>query len=210
MRKLLPLILLLTLGALCPAQTLKAKASGGHTVTLQGCVDSNPAASFNFYRGTVAGQESTTALNPTPLATCSYVDATVLGNTTYYYVAKAYLASASPPLSGPSNEVTAVVPPDAQPAAPTGLTLGPVAQNHVPLQWNAPPPQNGYAVVAYEILRGTKPALPAPAIIGIVPSSVTAWMDGSCSKCYYAVRSMTIKGQLSFVLSGMSNIVGPS
>lgn len=190
--------------------TVKATA-GGHSVTLQGCVSTTPGVSFNFYRGTAAGAESTTALNPTPLATCSWTDSTVVGNTTYYYVAKAYLASAAPPgLSGPSNEVTAAVPYDALPNAPTGLSLGTVARNNVPLFWNAPAAQGGYAVVAYEVLRAYTPALSAPALVAILPSSATAWSDGSCSNCYYAVRSMTIKNALSIVLSPNSNIVGPS
>lgn len=233
MRKILLCSLLLLFGAVCAATQTQSPApaagpesrimratvnagAGTHSVTLQGCVDTTPGVSFNFYRGTVPTSggvyfESTTPLNATPLAACSFVDTTVLGNTTYYYVAKAYLATAAPPgLSSPSNEVAAVVPPDPTPNAPTGLSLGTVAQNKVPLQWNAPANQGGYVVVAYEVLRGSKPTLPAPAIIAIVPNSTLAWTDGSCSKCYYAVRSMTIKTAESFVLSPMSNIVGPS
>lgn len=210
--------LFLGFAALCAAAPVPAGEglsasvkAGTHSVTLQGCVDGTPNVSFNFYRGSSPGGESSVALNPTPLATCNFVDTTVVGNTTYYYVAKAYLATATPPgLSGPSNEVTAVVPPDPAPNAPTGLSLGTVSKTNVPLFWHAPGAQNGYAVIAYEVLRGSKPTLPAPAIVAILPSSVTAWNDGGCSKCYYEVRSMTIKSALSVVLSGPSNIVGPS
>lgn len=223
---LLFLMTFLSLGALCaaapvpssPAGRLTADVdkdvkagSGTHTVTLQGCVDTTPNVGFYFYRGTAAGQESATALNATPAATCTFVDVTVIGNTTYYYTAKAYLSTAAAPgLSTASNEVVAVVPPDPAPAAPTGLSLGTVAENSVPLKWNAPASQEGYVVVAYEVLRGAKATLPSPAIVAIVPSSMLAWSDGSCSGCYYAVRSMTIKSADSFVLSARSNIVGPS
>lgn len=220
MRKML-CILFFGLSALCAAAhsaptgaglaaKVNATASGGHSVTLQGCASTTPGVSFNFYRGSAPGLETSVALNASPSAACNFVDTTVVGNTTYYYVAKAYLATASPSLSGPSNEIMAAVPPDAQPNAPTGLTLGTVARNNAPLLWGPPASQNGYVVVAYEVLRGNRPTLPSPAIIAIVPSSTTAWTDGSCSKCYYAVRSMTIKTAKSFTLSPMSNIVGPS
>jgi hypothetical protein len=185
---------------------------GVHSVTLQGCTDATSGVSFNFYRGSSAGSESTTPLNSTPQATCSFVDTTVAANTTYYYIAKAYLATAAPPgLSGPSNELTVTIPPDPTPAAPTGLGLGTVAKNDVPLHWGPPPAQGGYIVVAYEVMRGTAPTLPGPAIVAILPSATTAWIDdGGCTKCYYAVRSMTIKEASSIVLSPLSNIVGPA
>jgi len=220
------LALMLALGVSALSQTKPAPAKpaakqpkaglnyrlGTHSVTLQGCTDATAGVSFNFYRGTSAGAESTTPLNATPQATCSFVDTTVVANAVYYYTAKAYLATAAPPgLSGPSNEITVTIPPDATPPAPTGLALGTVAKNDVPLQWGAPPADGGYIVVAYEVMRGTAPTLPNPAIVAILPSSTMVWEDtGGCTKCYYAVRSMTIKEAASIVLSPLSNIVGPA
>src|SRR5580692_1766072 len=122
-------------------------------------------------------------------------------------VAKAYLSTATPPgLSGPSNEVSGTTPADAAPAAPTGLSVGTISENKIPLQWNAPQKQPGYDVVAYQIMRGTQPTLPSPALIGIVPEWTLAYTDTGCNKtCYYEVKSYTIEADNKFMASTPSN-----
>jgi len=187
---------------------LGARATGPHTIAVGGCADTTSGVSYNFYIGTTAGAESTTPSNPLPLTTCSYTFSGLTGLTTYYMTVKAYLATASPSLSGPSNEVNATTTADAQPAAPTGLTVGTVAGNRIPLMWKAPQKQTGYDVVAYEIKRGTNPTLPGGSLIGIVPEWTLSYTDNGCTKtCYYEVESYTIEADNKYVLSPPSNVV---
>ena len=189
-----------------------AAAASAHSVTLQGCTSTTPGVQFNFYRGTTPGGEMATAINPTPQATCLWTDTTVVGLATYYYTAKAYCATCvngGVGLSGPSNEVQAVIPSDPQPAAPTGLTLGTVAKNSVPLLWQPMSPQGGYTPVGYYVMRGTSPTLPNPGRIAIVPQWQPNYTDKNChGTCYYAVRAYDIgTNGNSFVTSASSNVV---
>jgi hypothetical protein len=187
-----------------PKRGLVATALGSHSIQLSGCADTTPNVTFNFYQGTAAGQESTTAINSTPQATCSFVAAGLTGLTTYYFVAKAFCSTCSTQLSNPSNEINVTTPADPQPAAPTGLTGSDISQNHVPLKWQAPVSQNGYTPVAYELFRG-KTKSPT-ALISILPSSTTSYVDTKCTlPCYYGIKSYDITG-MKFELSPISNI----
>lgn len=99
-------------------------AQAKHKVTLSFTAPTGTGITgYNMYRGTTAGGESTTPLNSVPFTTTTYVDTTVVALTQYFYVVKAVCASCIPSLSGPSNEVSATVPADGQPPAPTGLVL---------------------------------------------------------------------------------------
>ncbi|HEX4145463.1 MAG TPA: fibronectin type III domain-containing protein [Pirellulales bacterium] len=66
-------------------------------------------AGYNVYRGTVAGGESATPINGSPLSATatSYTDTTALAGTTYYYVVKAINGSA---ISLASNEAGVAMP----------------------------------------------------------------------------------------------------
>src|SRR5580704_1402206 len=162
-KKLLPVILLTTLvSAQVKAHTKTKRTATGssHSVSLT-CTENTPNTTFNFYRGTVSGQESTTPLNSTPTATCAYTDTNVTALTTYYYTVKAYLSTATPPgLSPASNEVSAVIPGDPAPAAPV-LSVGTVAKNDVPLNWTVPS-QPGIQVSSFNIFRCQLPKCPKP------------------------------------------------
>lgn len=170
---------------------------------------STDATGYYFYRGIASGQESSVALNAgTPSATCSYDDTTVAGNTTYYYVAKTYCATCGTSLSVASNEISTTTPADAQPNPPTGLTLGPVSRNSVPLLWQPPVAQSGYGVSSYQVFRGLQATMLNPVRIGIVNSNQLSYIDKHCrSICYYYVKAQDIFSQTSYVLSGPSNIV---
>ena len=74
-----------------------------------------PADSYNVYRGTATGQESTTPLNSTPLTATTYTDTTVEPGT-YFYVVKSV---ANGVLSPVSNEASAVI----LPQPPTNLVV---------------------------------------------------------------------------------------
>jgi hypothetical protein len=175
------------------------------------CTDSDSAGvtGYFFYRGTVSGGESSTALNTTPTVPCAYIDLTVLGATTYFYNARSYCPTCTPTLStSASNEAEAIVPANGAPDPPTGLTVGTIVGTNVPLKWTAPPVQVGYNAIATEILRGSTPTLPGPGIVGIVPASATSFTDPDCPRtCYYEIKSYDIQSDAKFVLSPPSNIV---
>jgi hypothetical protein len=158
-----------------------------HSVTLGGCTDTAAGVQFNFYKGTASGGESATALNASPLATCSYTDTAVTALQTYWYVAKAYLSTASPSLSGPSNEVSATIPADAQPPAPTGLTVETVTENRVPLKWT---PVNLQGI-SYDVFRGVEPKLPDPKQLasGLTAASYVDTKPVKGQTRYYGVKS---------------------
>jgi len=176
------------------AQPLTATATP-HSVTLGGCTDVTAGVSFNFYKGTTPGGESSTPLNASPSATCSYVDTAVTALSTYYYVARAYLATASQNLSGPSNEVTATIPADSQPQPPTGLTVGPISQNQVPLQWQAPVEPPGVVLDAYLVMRGGEKTLPSPTQIATTRATNYTDSNPLPGKHFYAVKTkVTVNG----------------
>jgi len=189
---------------------LGAKATGPHSAILSWTASTTSSVTgYYVYQGTASGQESTTALNPTPVACCSYTVTGLTGLTTYYWNAKAYSPTATAPgLSVASNEATATTPADSAPNPPTGLSVGTVSENHVPLKWNAPTTQTGYVAIATEIFRGSQLGMTSPSLVGIVPASVTTYTD-TCSKfpCYYEAKSDTIYEDTKFVLSAASNIV---
>jgi fibronectin type 3 domain-containing protein len=79
-------------------------------------VGGDPATSYVISRATVqAGPFTTIGTSTLP----AYVDSTVVGGNTYYYEVEAVNAGGE---SGPSNEVTAVIP-VSLPAVPTGLAV---------------------------------------------------------------------------------------
>ena len=186
----------------------------GHTVNLT-CTPSTSAGvtGYNFYQGATKGAESSLPLNSTPTSTCSWIDGTVIGTNTYWYVARAYCPTCNPQLSVASNEVgPEVIPPDAAPAPPTGLSVGAITDNIVPLFWNTPPAQSGYDVLATEIFRGSSPALPNPPRIATVPGWIHAFTDrvgcgASKAVCYYEAKNLSLFQNNGFMLSLPSNIV---
>lgn len=109
--------------------TPQTGSGGTHTVSLT-CTTSPTigVTGYNFYR-TVTSGTGYNKLTASPVSSCSYTDTTVLGSTTYFYVATAICPTCSPSESAFSNEATAVVPPNPQPQPPTGLSVTSVAKN---------------------------------------------------------------------------------
>ena len=93
-----------------------AATAGSGQVALTWSSTSN-AATYNVYRGTSAGGESTTPIT-TGLTGTSYTDTSVTNGTTYYYKVAAVNAAGT---SGQSNEASAT------PPAAGGSTSGPVS-----------------------------------------------------------------------------------
>jgi hypothetical protein len=103
---------------------LRLLLPSNHQVTLNWNPSTTPQVSYFVYRGPTSGGELTQSLNTsgvvlgcTNSTSCTFVDTTVSGGQTYYYIAKAFDGIN---FSVASNEVVAVVP--LNPA--TNLTLG--------------------------------------------------------------------------------------
>ncbi len=163
--------------------------------------------SYNFYRSTTTGTGYVIVGSAT---TCSYTDTTVTFGTTYYYVATSVntltCPSGSVCESADSNQATATIGANPVPNPPTGLTVGTIVSNNIPLQWNAPIPQQGVTVNAYTVWRGGNPTLPSPSKIATV--TATAYNDGGCKLklCYYEVKATDTVNKKQ-VITGPSNIV---
>jgi hypothetical protein len=104
---------------------------------------STGATSYNVYRGTTSGGESTTAL--ATVTGTTYTDSTVANGTTYYYKVAAVNSAGTSPLS---SEVSATPQPSI-PAAPTGVSAtGGNAQ--VSVAWSA-----STGATSYNLYRST-------------------------------------------------------
>lgn len=143
-----------------------------HSVDLKWDAQAQPV---NAYRGTTAGGESATALNPAPLTGTTFTDTTVAPGTTYFYILRTVAGTV---LSNPSNEVKAIIPPNA-------VVLTPSA---VGLTWNALAGVTGYNV--YRSL--TSGSYGAP-LNGATPVTGTTYQDKTATlglTYFYVVRSV--------------------
>ena len=163
--------------------------------------------SYNFYRSTTSG---TGYVILGSSATCAYTDTTVNFGTTYYYVATSINTATCPSgsvcESADSNQASATIGSNPVPNPPTGLTVGTIVSNNIPLQWNAPAPQQGIVVNAYTVWRGGNPSLPSPSKIATI--TATAYADKGCTLklCYYEVRATDTVNKKQ-VVTAPSNIV---
>lgn len=98
-----------------------------HDITLTWTPGDANAATYNVYRGTTAGGEGSTPLTSgvapsclaaTSIVTCSYVDTSVVGGTTYYYTVTAVEDGVESPSSNEASAKAVVVP-----RAPAGLKV---------------------------------------------------------------------------------------
>ena len=92
-----------TVNAANPAAPTGLSAKAGNATVALSWTASAGATSYNFYRGTTAGGESTTAL-ATGITTTTYTDSTAVNNTTYYYKVAAVNEAGTSPMS---NEASA-------------------------------------------------------------------------------------------------------
>jgi hypothetical protein len=92
-----------TVNAANPAAPTGLSAEAGNATVALSWTASAGATSYNVYRGTTAGGESTTAL-ATGITTTTYTDSTAVNNTTYYYKVAAVNEAGTSPMS---NEASA-------------------------------------------------------------------------------------------------------
>jgi fibronectin type 3 domain-containing protein len=127
-----------------PAAPTGLTATPGNATVALSWTASSGATSYNVYRGTTAGGESTTAI-ATGVTTASYTDSTAANGNKYYYKVAAVNGGGASALS---NEASAT-PEPAAPAAPTGLTAT-AGNATVLLTWTA-----SAGAASYNVYRGT-------------------------------------------------------
>ena len=126
-----------------PAMPSNLTATAGNASVVLSWTASAGATSYNVYRGTTAGGESTTAL-ATGITTTTHTDTTAANGTKYYYKVAAVNGGGTSTLS---NEASAMPEPPI-PAAPTGLTAT-AGNASVSLSWTA-----STGAASYNVYRG--------------------------------------------------------
>jgi fibronectin type 3 domain-containing protein len=164
--------------------------AGNATVTLNWGVVSG-ATSYNIYRGTTAGGESTTPI-ATGITAATYNDTGLTNGTTYYYKVAGVNGGGT---SGLSNEASAK-PEPTLPIAPTGLTAT-AGNASVTLNWSVVS-----GATSYNIYRGTASGGESPTAIATGVTAAT-YIDTAVTNnttYYYKVAAVNSGGT-----SGMSN-----
>lgn len=113
--------LLLTLAIYCLLGASPSHAQGQHSVVASWMPSTTPSVTYNVYRGTAADMETSSPLNPMPVAALTFTDTTVKGGTTYFYVVRSFDGISE---SVNSNEVLAVIPADLPPPPPPKYAPG--------------------------------------------------------------------------------------
>ncbi len=152
---------------------------------------SSGATSYNVYRGTAAGGESTTPI-ATGITSTSYTNSGLANGTPYYYKVAAVNAGGT---SGYSNEATAT-PQLSAPPPPTGLTAT-AGNAQVGLNWTA-----STGATSYNVYRGTAAngESSTPVATGITTTSYTNSGLTNGTPYYYKVAAVNAGGT-----SGYSN-----
>jgi fibronectin type 3 domain-containing protein len=174
-----------TAGTPAPAAPTGLTATPGYaSVTLSWTAPAG-AASYNIYRATAAGGESTTPI-ATNVAVASYTDSGLTNGTKYFYKVAAVNAGGTSALS---TEASATPEPPA-PAAPTGLTATP-GNASVTLSWTAPT-----GAASYNIYRGTTAGgeSATPIATGVVAASYTDSGLTNGTKYFYKVAALNAGG----------------
>ena len=173
------------------APTGLAATSGNALVSLTWSA-STGATSYNVYRGTTSGGESTTAI-ATGLTSTSYTNTGLTNGTTYYYKVAAVNSVGTSSLSTEASS-TPQAPP--APSAPSGLSAT-AGNAQVSLSWTA-----GANATSYNIYRGTTAGGESATAIatGVTGASYTNTGLTNGTTYYYKVASVNSVGT-----SSMSN-----
>jgi fibronectin type 3 domain-containing protein len=143
---------------------------------------------YNVYRGTAAGGESTTAI-ASNLSGTTYTDTTAANGTKYYYVVKAVNSLGT---SGSSNEASATPQAPTLASVPTGLTAT-AGDATVNLSWSA---STGSAPITYNVYRSTTSGGEGTTAIktGLTGTSFTDNGLASGTTYYYKVSATNAAG----------------
>ena len=177
-------------GTAPPAPTGLGATAGNAQVALSWTA-STGATSYNVYRGTTSGGESTTAI-ATGITGTTYTDTSVTNGTTYYYKVAAVNASGT---SGMSNEANAKPEPSIPPA-PTGLTAT-AGNAQVALSWTG-----ATGATSYNVYRGTTSGGESTTALatGVTGTTYTDSTAANGTTYYYKVAAVNVSGT-----SGQSN-----
>jgi fibronectin type 3 domain-containing protein len=173
-----------------PAATTAPAAPTGLTATAgNGSVGlswtaSSGATSYNVYRGTTAGGESSTAI-AIGLTSLAYTDTTVTNGQIYYYIVKAVNSIGA---SGASNEASATPSSSAptMPTTPTNLKAQ-AANDSVALTWTA-----STNATSYNVYRGTATGMEGttPLATDITGTTYTDSSAANGTTYYYEVAAV--------------------
>ena len=137
------------------------------------------ATSYNVYRGTTSGGESSTPIvTGLNSSAATYTDTTAINGTTYYYEVGAVNAYGAT-MSNEASALTAV------PVAPTGLAASTAGPTSIDLTWN------DSGATRYAVYRGTTSG---GSYSQVGSPSTNSYTDTSCQAAtnyYYVVASIT-------------------
>jgi Putative Ig domain/Abnormal spindle-like microcephaly-assoc'd, ASPM-SPD-2-Hydin len=87
--------------------TVGLSGTGMHSVVLTWAASPTSGVTYNVFRGTTSGGETTTPVNTSPITLLTFTDTNVTPGGTYYYTVEAVDSAGS---SAPSNEASAAIP----------------------------------------------------------------------------------------------------
>jgi fibronectin type 3 domain-containing protein len=165
--------------AIPPAPTNLAGTAGNAQVSLTWTASAG-AATYNLYRGTTAGGESTTAV-ATGITGTSYTNTGLANGTKYYFKVAAVNGSGTSPMS---NEASAT--PVGAPPAPTNLAAT-AGNAQVSLTWTA-----SAGAATYNLYRGTTAGGESATAVatGITATSYTNTGLANGTKYYFKVAAV--------------------
>ena len=183
-----------------PGAPTALTATAGNAQVALAWTASSGATSYNVYRGTTSGGESTTAI-ATGVTGTSYTNTGLTNGTTYFYTVAAVSAGGT---STASNEASATPTAGTAPSAPTGLAAaGGTAQ--ITVTWAA-----SSGATAYNIYRGTTSGSEGTTVFASV-GNVTTYTNtglGNGATYFYkvaAVNSVGTSAQSAEVSATTSN-----
>ncbi|MGI0088110.1 MAG: fibronectin type III domain-containing protein [Nitrosotalea sp.] len=145
--------------------------------------------SYNVYRGTTAGAESSTPIASTSSTT--YNDTGLTNGQTYYYTVKAVNSVGTSPAS---NEASATPKdPATIPSPPTSLTATAVSSSQINLSWTAPSNNGGSPITGYKIERSADGSTSWSTIVPNTGTTGTTYSDtGLVASTAYTYRVSAI------------------
>lgn len=182
-----------------PSAPAGLSATAGNAQVSLSWTASTGATSYNVYRGTSSGGETSIA---TGVTTTSYTNTGLTNGTVYYYKVAAVNANGT---SGLSNEASAT-PQGTAPAAPTGL-VATAGNAQVSLTWTA-----SSGATSYNVYRGTSSGSETSIATGVTTTSYTNTGLTNGTVYYYKVAAVNASGTsaLSSEVSATPQVSAPA